>query len=145
MSDFISSALRYGPIFNQSKTRKSLPKNAIEMSRNTRVSRSPSKKASPKPKPKKTVKIHSPNNTVLEYDLDEDEELGKRTSPKRGRSCNNKVFPCVYRGTLFETKEEWDEYHLIRHMRNETTNYRSIKSHHVNTLKALSKHVNKRG
>jgi hypothetical protein len=121
MSDFVSSLFRYTPYLQSTRKKKQLER--IRRSKN-----------------KKTVRIYSPNNTVLEYDLDNDEKQMKRGSPKkRGVECGNgnEVFPCVYKGTEFETQQEWSKYVLSNHTKNISTGYRTINDHDRLTVAAL--------
>jgi hypothetical protein len=122
MADFISSLIGYTPY--------SRKKRQIEKIRNG------SKKN------KKTVRIHSPHNTVLKYDLDSEEKQMKRGSPKTTNvKCGykNNVYPCVYQETVFGSKEEWDDYILSTHDRNKSTGYRSIHEHDRLTVASLKK------
>jgi hypothetical protein len=94
-------------------------------------------------RPKKTVKttFDSPKNRTYKYYLYDNEKQAKRGSPpKRGPSCKDDesaVFPCVYRGVLFDTKEEWDEYKSMKNDKNQITGYKTIKEHHIETMKNL--------
>jgi len=124
MADFISSLIGFTPYsrkkrqIERERTRKSIKKN------------------------KKTVRIHSPGNTLLEYDLDNEEKEMKRGSPKTTDvKCGftNNVYPCVYQETEFGSKKEWDDYILSTHTRNKSTNYRPIHEHGRLTVASLKK------
>jgi len=127
MADFMSSLIGYTPYLQSARKKRQIEK--------TRASYKKSSK-----KNKKTVKMNSPHKTIIEYDLDNDEKQMKRGSPKKtGVECGNDVYPCVYKGTEFETKEEWDDYMLSTHTKNKSTGYRSIDEHDRVTILSLKK------
>ena len=89
---------------------------------------------------KKHVRIHSPRNQTRFYSLGSDEKNMKKDSPvKNVNLCGYGVFPCIYRDTLFENEDEWYDYIDNMRSRNESTGYRSIKSHRSSVMKSLSK------
>jgi hypothetical protein len=91
-------------------------------------------------KANRRVRIRSPKNQIREYSLGSEEKRWKQGSPsKRGVICGSGIFPCVYRGVVFEDASEWDEYKENMISRNESTGYRSISSHKRSTMSALSK------
>lgn len=91
-------------------------------------------------KARKSVKIHSPKNQVRKYSLGSDEKRWKQGSPsKRGPSCGSGIFPCVYRGVVFEDGDEWEEYRENMISRNASTGFKSISSHRRSVMSNLSK------
>lgn len=127
MSDFIIPLFRYAPYLRTPRKIKQLERTLTNYKKSSKMN-------------KKTVKIHSPNNTVLEYDLDNDEKEMKRGSPKKiGVECGNNVYPCVYKGTIFENKQDWDEYTLSNHTKNKSTGYRTIDEHDRIIIESLKK------
>ena len=98
------------------------------------------KSSSATKKANRRVRIHSPKNQIREYSLGSDERKWKPGSPsKRGKTCGSGIFPCVYRGVVFEDADEWDDYIGNTISRNVSTGHRSISSHRKSTISALSK------
>jgi hypothetical protein len=94
---------------------------------------------------KKRVRISSPRNETRTYSLGSEEKQWKQGSPqKTGVKCGQDIFPCVYRGVVFENIEEWDEFMENSITRNSTTGYRPVSSHRKSTMSSLSK-TGKRG
>jgi hypothetical protein len=115
---------------NSSKSRRS----SSASKKKSILKRSATKKAN------RRVRIHSPKNQIREYSLGSEEKRWKQGSPsKRGPTCGSGIFPCVYRGVLFENKDEWEDYTGNTISRNVSTGFRSISSHRKSTISALSK------
>jgi hypothetical protein len=91
-------------------------------------------------KQKKRVRINSPRNEIRSYSLGSDEKKWKQGSPsKRGEKCGKGIYPCMYRGVVFENREEWNDYASNLLSRNSSTGYRPVSSHRKSTMSALSK------
>ncbi len=120
-----------------SKTRKSSSaskKSSSASKRRSILKRSATRKAS------KRVRINSPQNQIREYSLGSDEKTWKKGSPsKRGPACGSGIFPCVYRGAVFENSADWNDHIENSRTRNASTGFRPIRSHRLITMSALSK------
>lgn len=91
-------------------------------------------------KARKRVSIHSPRNETRVYSLGSQEKKWKQSSPsKRGPPCGSGNYPCVYRGVVFENRDEWDEYVENKISRNATTGYIPISSHRRSIMSSLAK------
>lgn len=91
-------------------------------------------------KARKHVRINSPRNETRVYSLGSEEKRLKQGSPsKRGNPCGNGIYPCVYRGVIFENRDEWNDFIENMSTRNASTGYRPISSHRRSTMSALSK------
>lgn len=89
---------------------------------------------------RKRVRINSPRNETRIYSLESDEKTFKRGSPsKRGEKCGQGKYPCVYRGVIFENREEWNEYAENMISRNASTGYIPVSSHRRSIMSSLSK------
>lgn len=89
---------------------------------------------------KKRVRINSPKNEIMLYDLDITEKKWKMGSPeKSGIPCGSGIFPCTYRGVTFDTVDEWNEYMENMISRNESTGHRSISSHRRSVMSSLAR------
>ena len=88
-------------------------------------------------KARKHVRINSPRNETRVYSLGSEEKRLKQGSPsKRGPPCGKGVFPCVYRGVIFD-EEEWNEHIVNMSTRNASTGYRPISSHRRSVMSSL--------
>lgn len=88
----------------------------------------------------KRVRINSPRNETRVYSLESDEKTWKRGSPsKRGEKCGQGKYPCVYRGVIFENREEWNEYAENTISRNASTGYIPVSSYRKSIISSLSK------
>ena len=115
---------------NSSKSRRS----SSASKKKSILKRSATKKAN------RRVRIHSPKNQIRECSLGSEEKRWKQGSPsKRGATCGSGIFPCVYRGVVFEDAAEWEDYRENTISRNVSTGHRSISSHRKSTMSALSK------
>lgn len=91
-------------------------------------------------KANKRIRFYSPKNQTKEYSLGSEEKRWKQGSPsKRGPACGTGVFPCVYRGVIFENIDEWNDYIENMSTKNVSTSHRSVTSHRKSTMAALSK------
>ena len=89
---------------------------------------------------RKRVRIHSPNNQIKTYSLESEEKKWKQGSPsKTGIKCGNGIFPCIYKGVVFENAFEWNDYMDNKILRNETTGFKSVSSHKNSIMSILSK------
>jgi hypothetical protein len=121
---------------NSSKSRRSSSASTKKSAskKNSILKRSATKKAN------RRVRIHSPKNQIREYSLGSEEKRWKQGSPsKRGPTCGSGIFPCVYRGVLFEDASEWEDYTGNTISRNVSTGFRTISSHKKATLSSLAK------
>ncbi len=115
---------------NSSKTRKS----SSASKRRSILKRSATRKV------KKSVRINSPQNQIREYSLGSDEKTWKKGSPsKRGPTCGSGVFPCVYRGVVFENSDEWNDHIENSRTKNASTGFKSKRSHRLRTMLDLFK------
>jgi hypothetical protein len=90
-------------------------------------------------KARKHVRINSPRNETRVYSLGSEEKRLKHGSPsKRGPPCGTGVFPCVYRGVIFD-EEEWNDHIVNMSTRNASTGYRPISSHRRSVMSSLYK------
>jgi hypothetical protein len=90
-------------------------------------------------KARKHVRINSPRNETRVYSLGSEEKRLKQGSPsKRGPPCGKGVFPCVYRGVIFD-EEEWNDHIVNMSTRNASTGYRPISSHRRSVMSSLYK------
>ena len=84
----------------------------------------------------KEVRINTPENEIYEYYLASSEEDWKR--PQKDKSipiCKKKPhkkshFPCRRKNTVFNSKKDYEEYEFMKDMRNESTNFKSRKTHY---------------
>jgi hypothetical protein len=91
-------------------------------------------------KARKHVRINSPRNETRVYSLGSEEKRWKQGSPsKRGNPCGNGIYPCVYRGVVFENKDEWNEHVENTISRNATTGHIPISSHRRSIMSSLYK------
>lgn len=101
-------------------------------------------KKSKSPSSKKTRRVRiSSTHQVKHYNLDSDEKRMKResSSPRKSRlpNCDHGKFPCVKRGVIFDTEEEWNDYLENQITRNISTGHRSISAHRKSVLSHLSR------
>ncbi len=91
-------------------------------------------------KARKHVRIHSPRNETRVYSLGSQEKKWKQGSPsKRGPSCDTGIFPCVYRGVVFENIDEWNEHVENMVSKNSSRGYMPISSHRRTVMSSLAK------
>jgi hypothetical protein len=79
------------------------------------------------------------NETRL-FSIDSDEEILRKTSPlKRGTPCGLGIYPCVFRGVIFENDDEWRDYMANKVISNRSTNYKSPREHSRAIMRGLSR------
>ena len=84
----------------------------------------------------KEVRINTPENEIYEYYLASSEKDWKL--PQKDKSipiCKKKPhkkshFPCRRKNTVFNSKKDYEEYEFMKDMRNESTNFKSRKTHY---------------
>jgi hypothetical protein len=87
-------------------------------------------------KPQKEVRIVTPENEIYEYYLASSEKEWKQKDKIKGiQKCDKHPhkrtdFPCKIKNTIFNNKKEYDDYELMRDSRNESTNYKTRKTHY---------------
>jgi hypothetical protein len=87
-------------------------------------------------KPQKEFRIVTPENEIYEYYLASSEKEWKQTDKIKGiQKCikhphKKSDFPCKMKNTIFNTKKEYDDYEFMRETRNESTNFKTRKTHY---------------
>jgi len=104
-------------------SRKSVKLPSIELPRNSIIT--------------KSVRMNSPQNTLIEYSLGLSEVYSKMRSPIPSEipKCsiqNKENFPCKIRHTIFDNIEEYEEYLRLKKNRNLSTRGRSRREHYDN-------------
>lgn len=87
-------------------------------------------------KPQKEFRIVTPENEIYEYYLASSEKEWKQTDKIKGiQKCikhpHKRIdFPCKMKNTIFNSKKEYDDYEFMRDIRNESTNFKTRKTHY---------------
>ena len=87
-------------------------------------------------KPQKEFRIVTPENEIYEYYLASSEKEWKQNDKIKGiQKCiknphKKSDFPCKMKNTIFNTKKEYDDYEYMRDIRNESTNFKTRKTHY---------------
>ena len=87
-------------------------------------------------KPQKEFRIVTPENEIYEYYLASSEKEWKQNDKIKGiQKCiknphKKSDFPCKMKNTIFNTKKEYDDYEFMRETRNESTNFKTRKTHY---------------
>jgi len=91
-----------------------------------------------KPLGVKEVRINTPENEIYEYYLASSEKDWKLPEKVRGiQKCGKHPhkrddFPCKMKRTIFNSKKEYEDYEMMKDMRNESTNFKSKREHYDN-------------
>lgn len=96
-----------------------------------------------KPKDKKIIRMYLQGNKIREYELSEEEKkIKKQNNGIDLPNCYDvaDTYPCKYEDTVFNTKEEKDEYYKLKKDRNVSTDYRTKKEHY-NNINAPGKRI----
>ena len=100
------------------------------------INRSRSRSRSRSSKPQKEFRIITPENEIYEYYLASSEKEWKQNDKIKGvQKCiknphKKSDFPCKMKNTIFNTKKEYDDYEFMRETRNESTNFKTRKTHY---------------
>jgi len=84
----------------------------------------------------KEVRINTPENQIYEYYLASSEENWKHAEKDKSIPiCKKKPhkrhhFPCRRKNTVFNSKKEYEDYEFMKDIRNESTNFKSRKTHY---------------
>ena len=87
-------------------------------------------------KPQKEFRIVTPENEIYEYYLASSEKEWKQKDKIKGiQKCDKNPhkkndFPCKMKNTIFNNKKEYDDYEFMRDIRNESTNFKTRKTHY---------------
>jgi hypothetical protein len=87
-------------------------------------------------KPQKEFRIVTPENEIYEYYLASSEKEWKQKDKFKGiKKCDKHPdkksdFPCKMKNTIFNNKKEYDDYEFMRDIRNESTNFKTRKTHY---------------
>lgn len=87
-------------------------------------------------KPQKEFRIVTPENEIYEYYLASSEKEWKQNDKIKGvQKCiknphKKSDFPCKMKNTIFNNKKEYDDYEFMRDIRNESTNFKTRKTHY---------------
>ena len=87
-------------------------------------------------KPQKEFRIVTPENEIYEYYLASSEKEWKQKDKIKGiKKCDKHPdkksdFPCKMKNTIFNNKKEYDDYEFMRDIRNESTNFKTRKTHY---------------
>lgn len=87
-------------------------------------------------KPQKEFRIVTPENEIYEYYLASSEKEWKQNDKIKGiQKCIKNLhkksdFPCKMKNTIFNNKKEYDDYEFMRDIRNESTNFKTRKTHY---------------
>jgi len=92
----------------------------------------------------KRVVIYSPNNEVREYSLDSVEKKSKKSMrlksiPRCRKPRAESDFPCKMKNTIFENKDEYDEWRQMQRERNYSTGLREKEDHYDDIADTLSR------
>jgi hypothetical protein len=84
----------------------------------------------------KEVRINTPENQIYEYYLASSEKDWKLADKVKGiHKCKKHPhkrddFPCKMKRTVFNNKKEFEEYEMMKDMRNESTNFKTKREHY---------------
>ncbi len=84
----------------------------------------------------KEVRINSPENEIYEYYLASSEKDWKLAEKVKGiQKCGKHPhkrsdFPCKMKRTVFNNKKEYEDYEMMKDMRNESTNFKTKREHY---------------
>ena len=84
----------------------------------------------------KEVRINTPENEIYEYYLASSEKEWKHAEKDKSIPiCKKKPhkrshFPCRRKNTVFNSKKDYEDYQFMREMKNESTNFKSRKTHY---------------
>ena len=84
----------------------------------------------------KEVRINTPENEIYEYYLASSEKDWKLADKVKGiQKCGKHPhkrsdFPCKMKRTIFNNKKEFEDYEMMKDMRNESTNFKSKREHY---------------
>jgi hypothetical protein len=102
----------------------------------SQINRSRSRSRSRSSKPQKEFRIVTPENEIYEYYLASSEKEWKQKDKFKGiKKCDKHPdkksdFPCKMKNTIFNNKKEYDDYEFMRDIRNESTNFKTRKTHY---------------
>ncbi len=84
----------------------------------------------------KEVRINTPENEIYEYYLASSEKDWKLAEKVKGiQKCvkhphKRSDFPCKMKRTVFNNKKEFEDYEMMKDMRNESTNFKTKREHY---------------
>ena len=84
----------------------------------------------------KEVKINTPENQIYEYYLASSEKDWKLPEKVHGvQKCKKHPhkrgdFPCKMKRTIFNNKKEFEDYEMMKDLRNESTNFKTRREHY---------------